>query len=528
LSTQLPDLELKLQKSAAELSEFKNRHDIVSSTLEDKLTMVNQRLAKITDELTSARLKKATLKARYEVISALLKDQSISAGQGGLIPIQLAVVQPLKFKVMDLRTECTDLEERMLPQHPKLVSCKTRLAAAEQALQREIETAMLSARAELNEIVGAEKNLLQDLAEAKLEAQEANKHEPEYLRLKRVHEYNLKLYEVALRSLRESGLSGSTRLNNVSMLDSARPPSSPAKPNVQQILLIGAVIGLLLGLALAFGIEFLDNTIKSQEQIEERLGLTFLGILPTISDKADASRDLIVAEQPKSAVAECCRAVRANLMFMSPERPLRSILVTSAGPRDGKTTTAASLAITMAKSGSCVLLVDADMRRPRVHSAFKVPNGLGLSSLILGEGTLDKTVKSSGIENLSILTCGPVPPNPADLLHTQVFENLLKEMAATYDRIIIDSPPVGAVADAVVMSTHVDGTVLVLKSGVTARDMAKRTVRALRDVKARIFGAVLNDIDLEDRQAGGYYYYTKYGYYYGDSEATSKDGSESP
>jgi capsular exopolysaccharide synthesis family protein len=328
-----------------------------------------------------------------------------------------------------------------------------------------------------------------------------------------------------LRSLKETGLSGSMRLNNVTVLDAAKPVMSPSKPKVQQILLISALMGLLLGFGLAFGLEFLDNTVTNQEHIEQGLGTTFLGILPSIGDKVPENRDLVVAEQPKSAVAECCRAIRANLMFMSPERPLKSILITSSGPRDGKTTTAASLAITMAKSGNRVLLLDADMRRPRVHSAFRVPNGKGLSSLILGEGRLEDTVKSSGVENLFLLTCGPIPPNPADLLHTHAFVALIKEMANKFDRVIIDSPPVGAVSDALVISTHVDGTVLVMKSGVTTKDMAKRTVRSLRDVNARIFGAVLNDIDLEDRQGGGYYYYAKYGYYYGESDTPSKNGT---
>jgi capsular exopolysaccharide synthesis family protein len=175
----------------------------------------------------------------------------------------------------------------------------------------------------------------------------------------------------------------------------------------------------------------------------------------------------------------------------------------------------------MAESGNRVLLVDADLRRPRVHTAFKVANGAGLSSLILGEGTLESTVKSSGVPNLTLLTCGPVPPNPAELLHTEAFKALLAQMGQQFDRVIIDSPPVGAVADAVVVSTQVDGTVMVVKSQVTSRDLARRAVRALRDVNARIFGAILNDIDLEDRQGGGYYYYAKYGYYYGESE--SKD-----
>lgn len=527
LELQLPDLESKLQKSAAELSAFKKKHDIVSTSWEDKQNVVAHRYNRINDELTQIRIRKAGSKARADAIAALSKEQADNDVQrAALVPANLAAtVQTLKIKVLDLRTECSDLEERMLDQHPKLVSCRQRLQSAEKALKTEIDTALATARAEYADIAATERNLLADLNETKAEAMAAIEFEPEFLTLRRAHEYNLRLYEVALKSLKESGLSGSTRLNNVSMLDAALAPGGPSKPNARNMLLMGALLGLLLGLGLAFGLEVLDNTVNSQEQIEERLGLTFLGIVPSINEKVDGPRDLVVANAPKSAVAECCRAIRTNLLFMSPDKPLKSLLVTSAGPRDGKTTTAVSLAITMAKSGNRVLLVDADLRRPRVHSAFTVPNGDGLSSLILGRGTLESFVKTSGIDGLSILTCGPVPPNPAELLHTQSFVDLIKHATTVYDRVIIDSPPVGAVSDAVVMSTQVDGTVLVFKSGVTSKDMAKRTVRALNDVKARVLGAILNDIDLEDRQAGGYYYYTKYGYYYGDSENASKDGS---
>ncbi|MBK7864660.1 MAG: polysaccharide biosynthesis tyrosine autokinase [Archangiaceae bacterium] len=524
LETQLPDLEAKLQKSAVDLSDFKKKHDIVSTSWEDKQNIVSQRLNRISDELTTVRVHKAAAKARYDAIVAAQKEVTDrDAIRSALVPTALAgTVGQMKIKVIELRSECVDLEDRMLPQHPKLVSCHQRLAAAETALNREIDAALTTVKVEYNDLVQTEKNLLADMNETKAEAMATIDFEPDYLKLKRAHEYNLKLYDLALRSLKESGLSGSTRLNNVSMLDTALAPAVASKPNVKNMMLIGELLGLLLGLGLAFGLEVLDNTITSQEQIEERLGVTFLGIIPSIRDNAG---DLVVAEQPKSAVAECCRAIRTNLLFMSPERPLKSLLVTSAGPRDGKTTTAASLAITMAKSGNKVLLVDADLRRPRVHQAFKIPNGAGLSSLILGEGTLEGAVKSSGIENLSVLTCGPIPPNPAELLHTQAFTDLLAQLTTVYDRVIIDSPPVGAVADAIVMSTKVDGTVMVLKSGVTAKDTAKRTVRAMRDVKARLLGAVLNDINLDDRQGSGYYYYAKYGYYYGETEPSSKNGS---
>jgi capsular exopolysaccharide synthesis family protein len=290
--------------------------------------------------------------------------------------------------------------------------------------------------------------------------------------------------------------------------------------------LLAVILGLLGGIGLAFAAEQLDTSITTQEQVEEQLGLTFLGIIPSVARNDDGSaQDLIVHTQPKSAAAECLRAVRTNLLFMSPEKPLRMLLVTSSGPQEGKTTTATSLAVTMAGSGNRVLLVDADMRRPRVHRIFGAPNSAGLSSLILGDGTLDAAVLATEIPGLQILPCGPVPPNPAELLHTEAFRKVLAEMALRFDRVIIDSPPIGVVADAAVIGAHVDGTVVVLKAGRTSRDVARQAVRQLKDVNAPIFGAVLNDLDLSTQKYGQYGYYYRYGYYYSDKGTEKKPKS---
>jgi len=522
LELRLPELDEKVQQSSQLVADFKKKYD-VGASFEDSQRLSGARMTRLSEELINIRVKKANLKGRSDAITALSKAGSRDeVARAALIPDSLAITeQTLKTRVLDARNDCDQLEERLLAQHPKLMECKVKLANLERAYNAEIETVLSRAQSEYSNVAQTEKNLLAELNEAKGEAEQMSTIEPAYMKLKRAHDTNLRLYDLALKSLKETDLSGTTRLNNVNVLDTARPVLSPSKPNVRSNLMMGLLLALALSFGLAFGLEFLDNTISTQEQIEEKLGLAFLGIVPSLAnkDRGAIHSDLVVFEQPKSAVAECCRAIRTNLLFMSPERPLKSILVTSAGPRDGKTTTAASLAITMAESGHRVLLVDADLRRPRVHSAFKTSNTSGLSSLILGEGLLKDTAKSSGVPNLSLLTCGPIPPNPAELLHTEAFRKLLEQMTEQFDRVIIDSPPVGAVADAVVVSTQVDGTVLVIKNQVTSREMARRSVRALRDVNARIFGAILNDINLDDRQAGGYYYYSKYGYYYGESEA---------
>jgi capsular exopolysaccharide synthesis family protein len=193
------------------------------------------------------------------------------------------------------------------------------------------------------------------------------------------------------------------------------------------------------------------------------------------------------------------------------------MLVTSSGPQEGKSTTAINLAIAMAQSGQKVLIVDTDMRRPRLHKAFGVPNDVGVSSLVVGEGKLEDAIKTTEVPGVYLLPCGPVPPNPAELLHTKAFGELLETLDGKFDRVLLDSPPVGAVADAVVLATQVAGVVMVLKAGVTNRDVAKRTVRALNDVKAPILGAVLNDVNLERSRYGDYYYGYAYRYYgYGE------------
>jgi polysaccharide biosynthesis transport protein len=292
------------------------------------------------------------------------------------------------------------------------------------------------------------------------------------------------------------------------------------------------VAGLLLGLALAFLVSRLDRTVKSAE-MAEALGLTILGILPTISGDGPVpggraarnrqknvpiDRDLVVQTHPMSSVAECCRTIRTNLTFMSPDEPLRTFVVTSAGPREGKTTVATSLAITMAQSGQRVLLIDTDLRRPRLHRTFNAPSRLGVTSVLVGHESLSECVQETSVPGLSLLPCGPIPPNPAELLHTARFRDLMKDALQQFDRVIFDSPPLGAVTDAAIIAPQVDGAILVIKAKGTARDAARSAIRQLRDVSARIIGGILNDVDLSENRYGygSYYYYHRR--YYGQDD----------
>ncbi len=515
LETQLADLEAKLAKSGDALFKFKQERDIVSTSWEDRQSIVSQRIVAINDALTKARVQKAQLSARNEqlaeAVEALKNDPQ--SPDGTMLLTQNMAIPELKVRYLDAKVDCADQAARYLENHPKAQACAAKVAAAKSSLDKEISGTLEAAKREYEEAVQAERKLQKLLDETKSDSFGLNQFEKEYLELKRSHDNNQRLYEMVLSRLKETGVTGMLQMSNVRILDRAETPELPVRPRAVRNMLLAALLGAVLGVGLAFLLEMLDTSVTTREQIEERLGIPFLGIIPNIEAKDGVAPELTVFSAPASAAAECVRTIRTNLLFMSPDRPLRTILVTSSGPGEGKTTTAVALAETMAGGGSRVLLVDADMRRPRLHKVFGVNGNSGLSALILGDGSVESTIVRTAIPGVDVLPCGPIPPNPAELLHTEGFARLLQQFRDRYDRVIIDSPPAGVVADAVVMSTQVDGTLLVVKAGETSRDAAIRTTRALVDVNARVFGAVLNDLDLEDQRYGQYYNYYRSGYY---------------
>ncbi|HEX2660070.1 MAG TPA: CpsD/CapB family tyrosine-protein kinase, partial [Polyangia bacterium] len=251
-----------------------------------------------------------------------------------------------------------------------------------------------------------------------------------------------------------------------------------------------------------------------------------LGMLPLLGQKSgdkgsaeeQKERDLSVFHDLRSAAAEACRSIRTNLMFLSPDHPLKSLVVTSPGPEEGKTTTAINLAITMAQAGGKVLLVDTDLRRPRIHRAFGLKNNLGLSNAVVGEKTLNEVIFASHVPNLDICPCGPIPPNPAELLHTNRFKDIIAECGRRYDRVIFDSPPTSAVTDPVVVGHLADGVVLVVRANHTSREAAAFARRQLDDAKARLLGCIVNQVAPTDSYYNYYYRGYQYGGYYGPRE----------
>lgn len=310
-------------------------------------------------------------------------------------------------------------------------------------------------------------------------------------------------------------LSGTLQANNIRIVDFARTPRFPVRPDKKLNIIMAVFLGLILGGGLAFFMEYLDNTVKSPEDIEDKLGLPFLGLVPRYAEKntkEEKNRDLISFYQVRSIISEAFRTVRTKIMLSLAEQALKTILITSAVPKEGKTFNAVNLGITFAQAGERVLLIDSDMRNPRLSRVFqRGKNSAGLSSLLassrlITNSDLEKTVNSTEIENLFVLTCGPIPPNPAELLNSKKMLHLLKLMEESFDRIIFDSPPLNVVADSIILSNLVDGIVLVIQANRTKGEMVAVAKQKMVGVKAKFLGTILNNV-LKSQEGYSYYYY---------------------
>ena len=303
---------------------------------------------------------------------------------------------------------------------------------------------------------------------------------------------------------------------NINIIDKAEAPSRPIKPRKTVNILFGMIFGMILGIGIAFFIEYLDDTIKSPTDVENFLQVPFLGLIPTISAAQGGNAiEGIVESQPKGTIAESYRAIRTNILFSS-DRDVRKLIVTSTGPSEGKTTTAINIAEVMATAGDKTLIIDADMRRPRVHKSINIKgSGKGLSNYLTGNATLDEIVHETSIETFSVVPAGPIPPNPVELLNSPRLKEFLDKMSEKYDRIIIDTPPVIAVTDAAILARMADGVVFVVHGGLAHRDIVKRGIKGLMKVGGHVFGVILNNVNIYRASYYDYYYYNYYRYAYG-------------
>lgn len=356
----------------------------------------------------------------------------------------------------------------------------------------------------------------------------------ELARLTRELEVDQETYNLMTKKLEETRITEAGQEENIQILDLAILPDSPIKPKKRLNLMLGALIGLGLGIGLTFLLEYFDDSIKNPEELE-KMGFPILATIPEISSKEvienvisanGESEEMGEARQietrlvthfdPKSPVSEAYRTLRTNIQFKNKKTKQHVILVTSSAPKEGKSTTVANLAITMAQMGNKTVLIDGDLRRPVIHSIFNMKKENGLTNYLIGNVTLKEIIRPTFVEHLAVIPSGPLPPNPSELLGSDEMKKLLEDLKNQFEVILFDSPPVIAVTDAAIMSTLVDGIVLVIKAHQTHREAIKRAKSLLDTAEARIFGSLLNGVNIQKTYGTNYYYYYYHYYqYYG-------------
>ncbi len=524
LASELDRAAGKLKASEQELLEFKRQNDIISVSLEDKQNILARDLARYTEAHSDARIKRLDLGSVRDFAKGLSGEEVLESPIFALAS-NSETVEALKSRYMAEKHTLAEISEEFGPRHPEYQSQKKKVDEVYATIQHEATRAMREIDAKYETALETEKKYAAEVERLKQEAFELGPKTVEYNRLQREAQSDEDNYKLVLGRLRTSELSGRNTQIHIRPRSDARG-GYLVYPRLRKNVIMAGFLSFLLGLGLIFGLHYLDRSIKSAEQVEQVLHAPFLGIIPALADgsrDADSSdRDLFVFRNPSAPATECCRAIRTNILFSSPDRPMRTLTVSSPQPREGKTTTAIYLATVMAQSGHRVVLIDSDMRRPRLHKALGTARDLGLTSVIFDECTIEDAVKTTDVPNLYLLPCGPQPPNPAEILLTKKFEDLLAELENRYDYVLLDSPPLMAVTDGVILARRSDGVLLVTQAGKTRIDEAKQSARLLRDVDATILGVILNDIDLADRR---YYYYRGYAYNYGQDPAAKATNS---
>jgi polysaccharide biosynthesis transport protein len=537
LSKQLVDLQIKVETSQEKLVKYQKEHEILG--IDEKQNITTAKLDELNRELTSAESVRMEKESIYHLVQSGDSDSIAAAanvdGAARGSSANSALLEKLREQQADLKIQVAQLSTQFGPSYPKLAQLNSQLKEVEAQIQTEMRKVAARLRGDYLAAAQRESMLRSALEQQKQQANKLNESAIEYSLLKRDVDANRTLSEGLLERLKEAGVTAGLRSNNFRIVDVARVPTAPSGPNVLRNLAFALALGLSTGIGLAFLLESMDNTVRTPEQAQTISALPSLGMIPlgTRSTKQVGSREklalaapkeaveLVTKSRPRSQMAESYRALRTSLLLTFAGGPPKVILITSALPEEGKTTTSVNSAIVLAQKGTRVLLIDADLRRPSIHKTLGMGPKLGLSNVLTGTATLQQaTIPSTILPELFILPAGTPPPNPAELLASTKMKNILEELRKIYDHIVIDSPPTLSVTDAVVLSTGADAVVLVIRSGHTTKPALRRARDILLQVNARVCGVLVNAVDLSSPD---YYYHYEYqgkyghGYYQEDA-----------
>jgi polysaccharide biosynthesis transport protein len=527
LKKQLAENGKKVEKAENALQEYKEKEKIVS--LEERQNIIVEKLGDLNKALTDARTERMGLETFYNQTKELSDRPDMSES----IPyvVDNPLIQELKKDYIDTKAEITKLRGKYGEKFPAIIKLLSQAKEQENRINSEVNELIKSLETKYKVALSKEESIANAFEEQKEKALELNRKAIAYNTLKRETESEKTMYDVLLKRMKETGITGELKTSNIRIIDTAVIPRSPIKPKKKLNMFLAAVIGLILGVGMAFLLETIDNTVKSPEDVEHYLGLPLLGVfekVKTLNGKGMSSFDIITHRIPKSNIAEAFRNIRTNMMLSSElsseYNPKKLFLVTSTSKGEGKTFVTANLATTIAQTGKKTLVVDTDFRNPRLSKVFNIRRKPGLSDFLIGEIELGPIIRSTRVPNLSIITCGSIPPNPSELLGSGNMEMFCKDVRERFDIVIFDTPPSVIVTDAVVLSNILDGVIFLVKSGIHEKKIVERAISQIRNTKIEILGVVMNYIDVS-RGSYFYHYYTyysRYGYGYGREEKSKK------
>ena len=494
--------EQRKQVEASEQAVQRYREQTDSVSLEEKQNIVVQKLSELNAAVTRAKTERIEKEAAYNQIRTVQNDRATL----DTIPAILSngFIQQQKNVLADLQRQQAQLSDKLGPNHPDMVRLSSAVREAESKIQGEIAKVVQAMRNDYRQTVAQEQSLMSALEQQKSEALSLNRKGIEYGVLARNAASNRQIFESLMQRTKETGISGELKTSNIRVVDAAETPRGPVRPNTRNNLLLALFGGATLAVGLAFFFEYLDNRIKSPDEIKQHLGLPFLGMVPALFDKA--LENPLISDGVPSNFSESFRNIRTNLLFSSADEGGRSVLITSTGPSEGKTVVATNLAVALAQAGQRVLLMDADMRKSRVHIVFDRSQGPGLSNVLVGNAKASEAVHKTAVPGLWVMPAGPHPPNPAELLGSKRFKDFMASLVEHFDWVMIDSPPVMAVTDSSVIAHLATGVLFVVGAEMTSRHAAQRALEQLEQARAKSIGAVLNRVDLQHNS----YYYSQY------------------
>ena len=518
MEQQLDELKAKVEKSQQALVDYERANSIAD--IGNKENVVGQRLADLSKDLTTAQTDRASKQSVYDSVQSNKAEADIMAND--------ALLQQLDSKYADLKTQYAAATSQYGPNFYKVKELGNQINEVESLVERERKRIVERIGGDYRTALRREQLLTREVTQQRAEVEKLNQLLIQYNLLKNEYETNQQLYNELLKRLKDATVSVSLRATNVRLADEALVPSSPIRPDRPVDIAAGLLVGLILGVTLAFIRESLDRTIKTAEDVEREIAVPTLAVIPLGAGsrgrygryfpygarKAAGNGNLALAvlSAPGSQMAESFRVLRTSILLSTAPQPPQVLLVTSAHPSEGKTFASVNLALALAQRGSRVLLVDSDLRKPNVLKALGLSDGAGpgLSSFLTGGHDLDQALQAfTAVPNLWLLPPGPIAPNPAELLSSPAMEGLIGDLRQRFEHIVFDSPPLLLVTDGILLSALVDGVVLVAESGATSRGALNRARRILDRAGANTLGAVLNKLD--DR--GGGYYSSRYGYY---------------